>query len=67
MKDKIKKIIKEYKKQHKRDWLSFARGIMIGYSRDFPTYEEATLKDFDKWLNTTDNKNLIKLLEDNHD
>lgn len=49
-KKKIIEILNIYRKEHKKDWFSFARGIMIGYTSNFPRYEEAKLSDFEEWI-----------------
>lgn len=55
MKPEAKKLILEvleiYKKEHKRNWLDFMKGMLWGYMHDVPTYEEAKVSDFEEWIN----------------
>lgn len=49
-KEIVLKILEEFKKEHKRDWSDFMRGMLWGYMHDTPTYEEAKVSDFEEWL-----------------
>ena len=44
------KVLEIYKKEHKRDWLDFMKGMLWGYMHDVPKYEEAKVSDFEEWL-----------------
>lgn len=56
MKNKRKialEVLEEYKKEHKKNWLEFMKGMLWGYmssTRDNFKYKEAKVSDFEEWL-----------------
>lgn len=43
-------ILEIYKKEHKKNWLEFMKGMLWGYMHSVPEYKEARVSDFEEWL-----------------
>jgi len=45
------RILEFYKREHKQHWYDFLKGMLWGYMHSTPTYTEASVIDFEEWLN----------------